>query len=106
MREGFSLIEVVVALLVLEVGMLATSALALQALRTQRAAADLERARWAASLVLDSLSSDAPPGPGSMAVGDLVLRWGPPTNGAVVLDVVLPEGDVALTLRVPTGSRR
>ncbi len=74
-RIGFSLVEVLVALVVFEVGVLGVLAMTLQAQRTLRAAAASESASRAVEWLADSLSSVAWRGPGSIETERGLIRW-------------------------------
>ncbi len=74
-RTGFSLVEVVVALVVFEVGVLGTLAMTLQAQKTLLAAAALESGSRAVEWVADSLSYAGWGGPGSIDTEQGIVRW-------------------------------
>jgi Tfp pilus assembly protein PilV len=74
-RIGFSLVEVLVALVVFEVGVLGVLAMTLQAQRTLRAAVASESASRAVEWLADSLSSVAWRGPGSTETERGSIRW-------------------------------
>ncbi len=78
-RVGFSLVEVLVALVVFEVGVLGVLAMTLQAQKTLLAADALESASQAAEWLADSLSFAGWGGPGSIETEQGLIRW---TRGA------------------------
>ena len=84
-RGGFSLVEVLVALVVFEVGVLGVLAMTLQAQRTLLAAAALESASRAVEWLADSLSSSGWGGPGSIDTGRGVVRWTREADGLVTV---------------------
>ncbi|NNF14299.1 MAG: type II secretion system protein [Gemmatimonadetes bacterium] len=98
-RRGFTLIEVVVALLVLEmavVGVLGTMALAA---RTLHRAERLEAATGRAEAVLDSLRRGASPASGMDAFDDVSMAWTVDTVGRVELEAVDERGGLLLAVR-------
>ena len=84
-RGGFSLVEVMVALVVFEVGILGVLAMTLQAQKTLLAAAALESASRAAEWLADSLSFAGWGGPGSIETEHGLLRWTREAGGLVTL---------------------
>ena len=84
-RGGFSLVEVLVALVVFEVGFLGVLSMTLQAQRTFLAAAALESASWAVEWVADSLSSAGWGGPGSMETDRGVIHWAGGVDGFITI---------------------
>lgn len=74
-RDGFTLAEVVAALLVLEVGILGAAALVVTARRTQAAAIVAERSVALVAEVADSLAGAGFGGPGERATAWGVVRW-------------------------------
>jgi Tfp pilus assembly protein PilV len=75
MSRGFSLVEVVVALLIFQVGVLATMTLTLSALETLRTAEEIERAVTALRLVADSIGTRSVTGSGEASSGPVIVRW-------------------------------
>ncbi|NIP58630.1 MAG: hypothetical protein GWM92_10040 [Gemmatimonadetes bacterium] len=73
--EGFTLAEVVAALLVLEVGLLGAAALVVTARQTQAAAMVTERSVTLVAEVADSLAEAGFGGAGERATGWGVVRW-------------------------------
>ena len=102
MRRGFSLVEVIMALLILQVGVLATLTLTISALHTLRRAEDLERSISAIRLVADSLGAAGGNGVGQTVLGPVVVRWRP-AAGAGVDAEALVSGSVRLRVRLPYG---
>jgi len=86
---GFSLVEVMVALVVFEVGFLGVVAMTLRAQNTLLAASVLESTSRAIEWVADSLSHVEWGGPGSIELEDGVMRW---VQGAGGLVTVTFEG--------------
>ncbi len=84
-RVGFSLVEVLVALVVLEVGILGVWAMTLQAQKTLLAAAALESASRAVEWLADSLSFAGWGGPGSIETEQGLLRWTREAGGLVTI---------------------
>ncbi len=84
-RTGFSLVEVVVALVVFEVGVLGTLAMTLQAQKTLLAAAALESGSRAVEWVADSLSYAGWGGPGSIDTKQGLVRWSREAGGLVTV---------------------
>ena len=104
-RGGFSLVEVLVALVVLEVGILGVLAMPLQAQKTLLAAVALEDASRAVEWLADSLSSTGWGGPGSIETEQGLIRWireagglvtitfegGPGASGSLGLSLAKPD---------------
>ncbi len=84
-RGGFSLVEVLVALVVFEVGILGVLAMTLQAQETLIAAAALESASRAVEWLADSLSFAGWGGPGSIETEQGLLRWTREADGLVTV---------------------
>lgn len=84
-RAGFSLVEVLVALVVFEVGVLGVLAMTLQAQKTLLAAAALESAARAVEWLADSLSFAGWGGPGSIDTGRGLIRWTREGDGLVTV---------------------
>jgi type II secretory pathway pseudopilin PulG len=74
-RFGFGLIELVVALTIVAVGVLALAAAALTAQRAFMSADALQRAGAAATMVLDSLMHQTDPAAGERLLDNCNLRW-------------------------------
>ncbi len=104
-RGGFSLVEVLVALVVLEVGLLGALAMTLQAQKTLLAAVASESASRAVEWLADSLSFTGWGGPGSIETEQGLIRWtreagglvtvtfqgGPGASGSMSLSVEEPD---------------
>ena len=84
-RGGFSLVEVLVALVVFEVGVLGVLAMTLQAQKTLLAAAALESASRAVEWLADSLSFAGWSGPGSIDTQHGLIRWTREADGLVTV---------------------
>ena len=84
-RAGFSLVEVLVALVVFEVGVLGVLAMTLQAQKTLLAAAALESASRAVEWLADSLSYAGWGGPGSIDTEQGLIRWTREADGLVLV---------------------
>lgn len=96
---GFTLIEVVVALLVLEVGVLGALATMVVAAETLRRAQGLERATGRVEAVLDSLRGGATPDSASILFDDVRIRWTVDGDGDVEIDATDLEGSLLLRTR-------
>ncbi len=104
-RGGFSLVEVLIALVVFEVGFLGVLAMTLQAQKTLLAAVELESAAQAVEWLADSLSFTGWGGSGSIETERGLIRWtreasglvtviyqgGPGTSGSVGLSLEQPD---------------
>lgn len=104
MRHGFTLIEVVVALLILEVAVVGVLGSLVLASDLSRRAKDLERSVVAFQSVVDSLRNVDPADvtPDSVDVGGSVARWSPSADGRVTLSAGRPgESSVRATARLP-----
>jgi prepilin-type N-terminal cleavage/methylation domain-containing protein len=96
-RPGFSLVELIVALTVLAVGLLALAGTSALAQRSFASAQATERAVRAAATVIDSLLREPDPAPGSRALYGAVVHWtvtadGPRTRFST--DVVVHDGAI------------
>ncbi len=91
-RVGFSLVEVLVALVVFEVGVLGVLAMTLQAQRTFLAAAALESGSRAAEWVADSLSFAGWGGPGSVEIEEGSILWTREADGFITVSFQGPSG--------------
>jgi len=99
MIRGFTLLEVVVALLLLEVAVVGAAGTLLVASSTLQRAERMERASTAAEGVLDSLRSASRLESGARVHDDGRIRWLVDEEGAVSLWVVSGVGDSLLELR-------
>ena len=98
-RVGFSLVEVLVALVILQVGVLGVVAMTLQAQKTLHAAAALESASQAVEWLADSLSFAGWGGPGSIETERGLIRWTRAGDGFVTVSFHGgPGADVSLGL--------
>ncbi len=103
-RGGFSLVEVVVALVVFEVGLLGVLAMTLQAQKALRAAVALESASRAVEWLADSLSFTGWGGPGSIETEQGLIRWTREADGLVKVTFQGgpgASGSVGLSLEQP-----
>ena len=103
-RVGFSLVEVLVALVVLEVGILGVWAMTLQAQKTLLAAAALESASRAVEWLADSLSFAGWGGSGSIETEQGLIRWTREADGLVTVTFQGgpgASGSVGLSLEQP-----
>lgn len=91
MKRGFTLVEVLVALVVLEVGLLGVVGTVVLASRVLAAAEDRERALAGASLLLDSLAAAEGSGVGRASGPWGEIEWSR-DGGALVTLRVLPRG--------------
>lgn len=83
--RGFTLVEVVVGLLVLQVGLLAALAVVVLAARTMTRAQTLEATAWRASALRDSLGAVDRITGGSDTTGTVRASWAPTTSGFDIL---------------------
>ncbi len=103
-RGGFSLVEVLVALVVFGVGLLGVLAMTLQAQRTFLAAAALESASRAVEWLADSLSFTGWGWPGSIETEQGLIRWTREADGLVTVTFQGgpgASGSVGLSLEQP-----
>jgi prepilin-type N-terminal cleavage/methylation domain-containing protein len=73
--QGFGLVELIVALTLLSVGLLALTGAVAVAQRSFAAAEAVEEGTSVAALVLDSLMSETMPVPGERRRGRMMARW-------------------------------
>ena len=99
MRVGFTLVEVVVALLVMEIATLGVLGSLVLASETMRSAETLERATARVEGVLDSLRSGVAPGTGTQVFAGGEVRWVVDDRGNVVFTASDARGRVLLDLR-------
>ena len=88
MRRGFTLVELLVALLLLEVGLLATTGMILLAQRSLNLAELTVRATLEAEALADSLLVAGSGGGGNLPRSWGELRWGPDPSGGGGLRVL------------------
>ncbi len=110
-RRGFSLVEVLVALVVLEIGLLGAVGMTWQAQRTVRATETHEAVTRAVEALADSLTRAGWTGPGRRAMAGGELRWSLAGAGVVTisfqrdresrLEVGLPVGGSVGGARAP-----
>lgn len=103
MRDGFTLIEVVVALLVLEVAMVGVVGAFALASSTLTRAEILELQVAAAEGVLDSLAGRVSPGADSMRTAAGGVWWTVDDSGHVTVRATDPHGEVVVDLRSMVG---
>ncbi len=101
---GFTLVEVVVALLVLEVGLLAVAGTLVVAARTLGRARVELRGVGEIESVLDSLAAGASPGAYTRTTDDGRLTWSVSADGALRIRYVSRGGRVSIAASgaVPT----
>lgn len=105
-RAGFTLVEVVVAVVVLSIGVLGTVAVGQLGSRLVREAHAAERAIAGAALVLDSLTQRGAPAAGERTLHGQHLRWTTrPEGGTVVIELVVEYGDGTARRRLVFGTR-
>ena len=86
MKSGFSLLEVIVALVVLEVAVLGAVATVVVASRTMTEAEAIERTVSALEGTADSLSMAATPGQGDKNVAGGRIHWSVESDGGFVVE--------------------
>jgi prepilin-type N-terminal cleavage/methylation domain-containing protein len=99
MRRGFTLIEVIIALLILEVAMVGVVGAFVLASSTLTRAEVVELQTAAAEGVLDSLARAGAPGADSMRSATGGIAWSVDDSGSVTLRATDPHGSVVLDLR-------
>ena len=100
-RHGFTLAEVLVAMMLLGIGVLSLAAAAAAGRSALREAAAESRALLAGSSVLDSLVRLTAPQPGSLTVGPDSVSWSAtPISAGVRIDLAVRfrDGTAARTL--------
>lgn len=98
---GFSLVELILAVTLLQIGLLAVAATGWLAARTLADAAQLQRAGGALASVADSIVRDGVAASGERAVPPFLIRWRS-DGGVLDLDAVRPaDGRVLVRRRVP-----
>jgi len=98
-RRGFTLLEVVVALLVLEVAVVGSVGALVLASQTLARAEALERAVATTEGVLDSLARTRSAGADSVILAAGTVSWTVDDSGRVALRAVDPKGEVVLDVR-------
>ena len=102
-RRGHSLIEVLVALVLFEVGLVAVLGLAAAATRLSDATVRLEGALTVAESIADSLLAVGYTGPGERSTPFGVAEWGPSVDAPVEVTVAgEPDGASDPEGRSPT----
>lgn len=104
MSRGFTLIEVVVALLVLEIAVVGVLGSLVLASEVSRRARDIERSVVAFQSALDSLRGVDPSAitPDSVVFDESVARWSVSDDGWLILSAAGREGpDVRSVVRLP-----
>ena len=96
---GLTLVEVVVALLILQTGVMAVLGTLVLSSGTLRRAERLERATGAAEAILDSLWVGARPDTSSRELGDVALEWRVGVDGEVTIEARDERGGELLVLR-------
>ncbi|MGH7447433.1 MAG: prepilin-type N-terminal cleavage/methylation domain-containing protein [Longimicrobiales bacterium] len=96
-RDGFGLVELIVALTILSIGLLGLAGAAAVAQRSFSGAQAVEEGVDAAALVLDSLMRETVPAAGGRSVGRASVTWSVVNDSAAAL--------IMLTVTVPDGAR-
>ena len=96
---GFTLLEVVIALLVLEVAVLGSVGILVVASQTLSRAERLERIAALAEGVLDSLAAAPSATAGSLVDAAAVVEWTVGAAGEVLVTASTPTADTLLELR-------
>lgn len=97
-RTGFTLVEVLVAIVVLEVGLLGVVGTLVLAAGNMRRAVSLERAVTEVERVYDSLTGAPSSGSGVVSVPGGRLRWSVSTDGSVQVDALAMNDSVLFTV--------
>lgn len=103
MRRGYTLVEVIVALVLLEVGIMGAAGTMVLALRALVRAEHLERAVSALEGVVDSLRTDGARGAGVRPFAGGEVRWGEPVEHGLLVVAVDPAGDTLVRVQAPAG---
>lgn len=105
MRKGFTLIEVVVALVILEIGVLGAAGTLVLAAATMTRAEALERAVAATEGVLDSLAFAASGGRGAKPFRGGEVVWFANAQGHLVVNAMSHDADTLLVIVSAVASR-
>lgn len=97
---GYSLVEVVVALVLLQLGLLAAAGMVVTASGVLAAAARTDRALVLAEGAADSLQAFGWGGGGERIEGAFIVRWSGSGEGSVV-EVRSREGEGEVLVRIP-----
>ncbi len=98
--HGFSLVEVLVALVVLQIGLLGVAGIMRLAVAELAVARRVEAAQWAASAMADSLVAGRVAAGGARDESWGTLRWAAVGPGVLVEGVRDPSADVAPMTRI------
>ena len=98
-RRGFTLVEVLVALVILEVGLLGVAGTLVVASRTVARASLLERGVGALEAVVDSLSVDGAVGSGGRPIAGGWVTWTVTSDGAITAAFTGADDDMHVTVR-------
>lgn len=106
--RAFTLVEVLMAMVVLEVGFLGVLGTLVLAARTMRRAESLERVVTEAGLLYDSVAGITTAGSGEVSAVAGRLRWTVSADGALRIEVLAPGDSVLFFLegRTPVLRRR
>jgi Tfp pilus assembly protein PilV len=96
--RGFTLVEVLVAIIVLEVGLLGVVGTLVLAANNMHRAVSLERAVTEVERVYDSLTRAPSSGSGTASVPGGRLRWSVSTDGTVQVDALAVSDSVLFTV--------
>ena len=99
MKRGFTLLEVVISLLVLEVAVIGAVGMLALASSTLSRAEILERQVAATEGVLDSLARGAAIGGDSLLTPEGAVSWSVDDSGSVQLRATGPNGEVLVDVR-------
>jgi prepilin-type N-terminal cleavage/methylation domain-containing protein len=98
-RKGFTLVEVLMAIVVLEVGLLGVVGTLVLASHNMRDAVSLERAVSEAERLYDSLTGAPSSGSGLSSVPNGRLRWSVSEGGIVQVDALTVSDSVLFTVQ-------
>jgi len=97
-RRGFTLLEVVIALLVMELAVLGAVGVLTLASRTLARAEHLERAAAAVEGVMDSLTAEPEPTDGGLVVAGATISWAVDATGELALVALGVAGDTLVSV--------